>query len=916
MRFGIRPGVRRILRLPLRTRAQIRGDLDQELDALIASRVDDLVARGMSRDEAIREALRRLGVSLGDARRQLYASAELREQRMRLDDAMDTLWHDARYALRGLRRRPAFAAAVVLTLALGIGANTAMFGILDRMLFRAPPLLRDPATAHQVYVYSTYRGEVTVRNPGEYARYLDLSRNTRSFALAAAYTQRDLAIGVGDATREMSVGVVSASFFRFFDVRPELGRFFGDADDALPGGQAVAVVSDTYWQTAFGGRRDAIGSTIQIGSTTYTIVGVSPAKFVGLWPSKPPVAYIPITNFGALRAARIQALRHRQWFATYTWGWMAMMVRRKPGVSVAEANTDLTRAMQLSYQAERAEQSGTPPIELAKPRAIVASILDERGPNASSLSAVALWVGGVALIVLLIACANVTNLLLARAISRRREIAVRLALGISRARLLRQLLIESVLLALLGGAAGLLIAQWGTAALRNALLTDSAPADTMRDPRTNVFATVAALCVGVLTGLAPMVQAARGGTVLTSDLKSGVREGTLQRSRLRRFLLVMQAALSVVLLVGAGLFVRSLTNVRTQPLGYDVDPVGIVELNMRGEQPDSAQRYQLEHRLLAAARSVPGVTHATLSSSTPFYRYWSTGLFVPGIDTVRRLGSFHLDAVSPDYFATFGTRIVRGRGITDADTRATPRVVVVSEGMAKRLWPGREAIGQCIYVQSDTLPCTRVVGISQDVHQQDIAGDSANYTYYVPAEQLTGNTGLAVRTAGPVSRFAEAIRRAMQREMPGMSYVTVTPFSRIVGEKTQAWELGATMFAAFGLLALVLAAVGLYGVIAYSVSQRTHEMGVRVALGARSADVVLLVMREGVSLAGAGVAIGVVLSLGSARWMAPLLFHESPRDVAVFAVVTLLLLAVAIAASAVPALRAARVDPQIALRVD
>jgi putative ABC transport system permease protein len=835
---------------------------------------------------------------------------------MRLDDVFDALVQDIRYALRGLRIRPAFAVAVVLTLALGIGANTAMFSILDRMLLRPPPLLRDPATAHQVYVYQTYRDEQIVANPDEYARYIDLTRDTRSFAVTAAYTQRDLAIGLGEATRELSVGIVSASFFKFFDVRPVLGRFFSDADDALPAGQRVAVVSHSYWQSAFGGRSDALGSTMQIGPTTYTIVGVAPQGFVGLWPTQPPVAYIPITNFAAARAARITSLSHRQWWTTYSWGWMSMMVRRKPNVLIAQANADLTRAMQLSYEAQRKEDPGNPPIELAKPHAIVASILDERGPNASSVSKVALWVGGVALIVLLIACANVTNLLLARAVSRRREIAVRLALGISRARLLTQLLTESVVLAILGGVAGLLVAQWGAVALRNALLPESAPGDTIRDPRTLWFATIAALVVGVLTGLAPMLQAARGASALTRDLKSGAREGSFQRSRLRAVLLVMQAGLSVVLLVGAGLFVRSLANVRMQRLGYDVDPVAIVELNMRGVTLDSAHMYQLQEQLLAAAKTVPAVTHATLSSSTPFDRFWSTGLFVPGIDTVRRLGRFQLDAVSPEYFATFGTRIIRGRGITVADTRTAPKVMVVSDGMAKRLWPGRDAIGQCVRVESDTVPCTTVVGISENIHDRNIAGDSATYTYYVSAEQYAGNPGLAIRTAGPASRNVETIRRAMQRVMPGASYVIVTPFNTIVGRKTQSWELGATMFAAFGLLALALAAIGLYSVIAYSVSQRTHEMGVRVALGARVSDVVLLVVREGVSLAALGVTIGIALSLLAARWVAPLLFQESPRDAGVFAVVTLALLAVAVAASAIPALRASRVDPQVALRVE
>ena len=915
MRLEIRPGVRRLFRLPLWSRTDVHADLDAELDAVIASRIEDLVQRGFSPEEAEREALRHLGTSPEEARRRLHTSAEQRERHMRISDALDNLTQDLRYAIRGLRTKPGFTAAVVTTLALGIGANAAIFGIVDRMLFRPPPMLRDPATAHQVYVYTTFRGQELVTNPDQYARYIDLTRDTHSFSTTAAYTQRDIAIGVGEAAREMSVAAVSASVFDFFEVHPEIGRFFGAVEDALPAGQPVAVISHTYWQTAFGERSDAIGAKMQIGPTLYSIIGVAPDGFVGLWPAKPPIAYIPITNYAAVSAKTIGSLRQGQWWNTYSWGWMSMMARRKPGVSIAQANADLTQAMRLSYLAESKEQAGNPPIELAKPHAIVASILDGRGPNASSVSKVAVWVGGVAIIVLLIACANVANLLLARAFARRREIALRLALGVTRGRLLAQLLTESVLLALLGGAAGLLLAQWGGALLGRALRSAIGPAEALRDSRTLLFAAVAALAVGVITGLAPMGQAIRGGVTLVDDLKSGAREGTYHRSRVRAALLLAQGALSVVLLVGAGLFVRSLANVKSQRLGYDVDPVAIVELRMRGVTLDSTQRYQLTRQLLAAAKAVPGVTHATISNSTPFYNFWSVGLKVPGIDTVRRLGRFQIDAVSPEYFETYGTRIIRGRGITTGDSYTASKVMVVSDGMAKRLWPERDAIGQCVYVQRDST-CTTVVGISEDIRDRNIAGDSATYTYYLSAEQYAGRPGLAIRTTGSAARLIEPIRRALQKEMPGASYVTVTPFSTIVGWKTQSWTLGAMMFSAFGLLALAVAAIGLYSVVAYNVAQRTHEMGVRIALGARVRDVVLLVLRDGVMLGASGLAIGAAVSLGAARWIAPLLFKESARDPLVFAVVTFVLLAAAVVASWIPALRAARVDPQVALRAE
>ena len=823
---------------------------------------------------------------------------------------MDALLADLRHAARQLARSPGFTLGVVLTLALGIGANVAMFSVVDRMLFRPPPLLHDPSATHRIYLARTFSGKEQASSYMQYARYVDLTSWTTSFARTAAFTEQDLAIGVGAEAREMRVGIVSAGFFGFFDAPPALGRYFTAAEDSPPNGTAVAVLAYAFWQTRYGGRREALGSTLQIGPTLYTIIGVAPEGFAGLWPVQRPVAFIPITSYASANTLR---LRDESWWTTYHWQWLSMLGQRKPGVSVAAANADLSNAFLRSYAAQRPGSPGLTPAEIARPRAFVASVLSERGPNESSFAKVATWISGVALIVLLIACANVANLLLARALRRRREIAIRLALGVSRARLLSQLFTESVLLAVLGGFAGVVVAEWGGAVLRAQFLAKSSEVSVMGDTRTLLFGGVAALCAGLLTGLAP---ALTQHADVAGDLKAGAREGTSQRSRVRIALLVLQGALSVVLLVGAGLFVRSLRHVRVIPLGYDVDPVLLVDLNLRGTQLDSARNVELRRELLETAQAIPGVEHASRQLTVPFWSTWNMDLHVAGIDSVHRLGEFDLNAVTPEYFSTLGTRLLRGRGIEAQDGEHAPQVMVVSQAMAKTLWPGRDPLGQCVRVGADTAPCSYVVGVAENIKSQQLGDDPGLFYYLSTAQWHPGQGGLFIRTRGEAARYVETIRRRLQQVMPGAAYVTVTPLRDILGEQTRSWQLGATMFLAFGALALALAAIGLYSVMAYTVAQRTQEMGVRASLGAQERDLIKLLITEGLRVGVVGIVIGVMIALAGGQWLGPLLFQESPHDPLVFGFVAVVLLGTTVLASFVPSRRAARVDPMVALRYE
>jgi len=823
---------------------------------------------------------------------------------------IDALLADLRHAARQLARSPGFTLGVVLTLALGIGANVAMFSVVDRMLFRPPPLLHDPGATHRIYLARTFSGKEQASSYMQYARYVDLTSWTTSFARTAAFTEQDLAIGVGAEAHEMRVGIVSAGFFGFFDAPPALGRYFTAVEDSPPNGTAVAVLAYAFWQTRYGGRREALGSTLQIGPTLYTIIGVAPEGFAGLWPVQRPVAFIPITSHASAMAV---GRRDESWWTTYHWQWLSMLAQRKSGVSVAAANADLSNAFLRSYAAQRPGSPGLTPAEIARPRAFVASVLSERGPNESSFAKVATWISGVALVVLLIACANVANLLLARALRRRREIAIRLALGVSRARLLSQLFTESVLLAVLGGLAGVVVAEWGGAVLRAQFLAKSSEVSVMGDTRTLLFGGVAALCAGLLTGLAP---ALTQHADVAGDLKAGAREGTFQRSRVRIALLVLQGALSVVLLVGAGLFVRSLRHVRVIPLGYDVDPVLLVDLNLRGTQLDSGRNVELRRELLETAQAIPGVEHASRQLTVPFWSSWNMDLHVAGIDSVHRLGEFDLNAVTPEYFSTLGTRLLRGRGIEAQDGEHAPRVMVVSQAMAKTLWPGRDPLGQCVRVGADTAPCSYVVGVAENIKSQQLGDDPGLFYYLSTAQWHPGQGGLFIRTRGEATRYVETIRRRLQQLMPGAAYVTVTPLRDILGEQTRSWQLGATMFLAFGALALALAAIGLYSVMAYTVAQRTQEMGVRASLGAQERDLIKLVINEGLRVGVVGIVIGVMIALAGGQWLGPLLFQESPHDPLVFGFVTVVLLGTTVLASFVPSRRAARVDPMVALRYE
>ena len=885
-------------------RDNVERELDDELRFHLEREAEKMKRLGVSPEEADRRAR----LAFGGVDRIKEDSRDARGTRL-----FEHLVQDSRYAIRGLRSRPGFAAVVIATLALGLGVNAAMFGILDTLLFRAPAYMIDPTSVHRVYVdWTGTDGKRGFQRSVEYARYLDFARWNRSLSNVAAFAYRQMAVGEGENTKGLPVGVVSASYFDFFSAKPVLGRFFTPQEDSVPAGTPVAVLSFGFWQTEYAGRRDVVGSAIKLEQGTYRIIGVAPRGFSGVNDQRSPAAFIPITAFANAR--------NPDYYRDYNWSWMEVLVRRKAGVSIDAANADLTNAFLRSWNAQRTFEPRLPAAEVVRPEAIVGPVLLARGPLAGPETRVVAWIGGVALVVLLIATANVANLLLARGLRRRREMAVRRAIGGTRGRLIQQILTETLVLAMLATVAGLFGAQLAAGALKKLLVGSTDPSAVMTDGRTLAFTIVVTFITALLAGLLPALHVGRGD--LAGSLKAGTRDAAYRHSRVRTTLLVFQTALSVVLLVGAGLFVRSLQEVRSMRIGYDVDRVVYVEGHLRGVRLSEAEGPALANRLLTEAVALPGVEKASLTVSVPFYSSEGRGLRVPGIDSVRKLGRFTLQAGTTDYFATLGTRILRGRGFSVEDRANAPYVAVVSEAMANVLWPNQDAIGKCFHIIGRRVnPCTTVVGIAENIKTRQIAG-APEFMYYLPFEQYMAELGeppmlaLFVRVHGRADDYVRTLRGTLQRVMPGPAYVNVMAMHELVDPTMRSWTSGAKMFLAFGMLALSLAAIGLYAVIAFAVVQRTQELGVRIALGARARDVLRLIVGEGLRVTLAGVVVGGAIALFAGRWIDTLLFRVSARDPLVYTLVVTTLIGVGILASIIPASRAAHGDPNVALRAE
>jgi len=888
-----------------------RGEVDAEIQAHLEQRIEALVRSGLSPEAARAEAERRFGIP-DQARDRLQQTAGQRERVRRLREWIDALFQDLRYAARGLRREPLFTAFVVATLGLGIGANAAMFGIVDRLLVRGPEHIVDPGRVLRVYQRITQPGYGEFSHPSfGYVSYDLLKHTTHSFDGVAAYTVNpaNLTLGKGSEAQQLDTGIASADLFPLLGVQPAAGRFFTAEEDRPGAAQPVVVLGWGLWQSAFGGDRTIVGKPITLSEQQYTVVGVAPRGFTGPGFGRVDV-WIPLS----FRSVNVT----RDWTHTWNAQWHRIIARLEPEVSLAEANADATAAYRRGY-------TGTDSAEVKSHLFRAPLTYNGSGRETAEIS-ISRWLVGVSAIVLLIAVSNVVNLLLARALRRRREVAVRMALGSGRRRLVRLLCTESVLLAGLGGAAGLGLALVGGRLIRRLLLPSIEWPDSPADFRVLVVTPAVALSIGILAGLVPALRASRPD--LADALKAGTREGGGQRSRLRAGLTIAQAALSVLLLVGAGLFVKSLARVRALDLGLEPERVLVVSPRWprtpRGDT--AAARLAREHQTALlfeaeqAARALPGIEHTSRALGLAFQSSFSQFLRVPGWDSlpIEKGGAPHIAAVGSEYFETVGTPILRGRGFGPEDRAGSEPVSIVNQNMAETLWPGANPLGQCLFTgdsQQSATRCFRIVGVVGNSRRFELQ-EPAGMQYYIPLGQEQGFccASLLVRPRGKAAESIAAVRSLLTRLDPGISFVSVQVMQEAVDPQIRPWRLGASMFSLMGVLALVVAALGLYSVMSYLVAQRTHELGVRIALGAPGRAIVASVVRDSLGFAAAGAAIGLGLALWAGRFVAPLLFQTSPRDPLVLAGVVGVLLATGLLASLLPALRARRVDPMEALR--
>jgi putative ABC transport system permease protein len=806
---------------------------------------------------------------------------------------------DLRYAFRQLIKAPGFTIVTILTLALGIGACTAIFSVVNTVLLR--PL--DYPNADRLVTIRESQLPKFPELPVSPPNYLDWEKQTKSYEHFAAYTGATLNL-TGEGEPQRLIGAkVTAHYFDVYGVKPVLGRMLLPEEDAV-GKNHVVVLSHGFWQRVFGGARDVVGRSVQLNGEPYQIVGVAPYGFdVSGWPNITRNAGATKVDFWTPMAFKLEETANDRRGSHY----LVVVGRLKPGVTVAQARAELELiATQLAQQYPDSNKDWG--VLLAPLQDY--SVRDVRPVLFTLLGAVGC--------ILLIACANLANLLLARATARHREISIRAALGASRGRLIRQLLTESVLLAICGGAAGLLLAKWGLDALL-ALAPTNLPrsAEIRLDSGILLFSLGLSIATGLLFGIAPAWLAARAD--VNEALKQGTRGSTEggARGRLRGALVVSEVTLALVLLGGAGLLARSFIQLTRVDPGFNPENTTTMRVSLpQNKYATPEQRIAFGDALLERVKNLPGVQAAALTDTMPLVGDYVLGFNIegrPAIDA-SELPRLNHSVVSPDYFRAMGIRLVRGRVFTPQDDAKAPRVCLINETLARQFFPNEDPIGKRMNILTGRDAWREIVGIVGDIKQHGV-DQIATYQAYEPFAQISYSSLIVmIRTKGSPAPLLGALRAAVYDVDKEQAIGAIRPLEDVVADTIARQRFAMLLLTVFSTVALVIAAVGIYGVMAYNVVQRTGEFGIRMALGAQQGDVLRSVLTQGGKLIGLGLAIGLLATLAASRAMASMLFNTSAYDPLTLISITLLLSAVALLACFFPANRATKVNPIEALR--
>ena len=908
------------LRLSPAREVEIIEELSQHLD----DRYEELLATGSEDAEARRIALEELDDHDTLARemralRQAHVPPPVVEAPPRLGMVKD-IAQDLRYAVRVLRKQPGFTLAAVLTLALGIGANTAVFSLVNATL-----LQRLPVTDREHLVY-VYRG--SVGGVFSYPQYEMLRDHSQSFEGLAGWGGIIASLNAGDSAELVSGVIVTGNFFDVLGIRAARGRLLSPSDDVTPGAHPVAVIGYDFWQTRFAGRPDVIGSEIRLNGRVFTIVGVAPAGFTGPQLGGMRHLYVPMMMQAIMRPprARYSGEQNPDLLKNPTNSWIFAVGRLKKDARLEEARAELDPVIAEFFRTRTKLPPGASP-----PRISMVPLNEGNAVQRQQIRSAALLLGGVVGAVLLIACANIANLLLSRAASRQRELAVRLALGASRSRLVQQLLTESVLLSVIGGAAGMALAWALVEAFRAAPPPPGAlpiTFDFSIDQRVLFFALLLSFVTGVVFGVVPALNASR--PILVPALKGASSSGNGRRERLdlKRTLVVAEVAISLLLLIAAGLFVRSLRTTRAIDPGIDVERLVSAPLNINLLRYTRAQGREFYRQIVERAERLPGVESATVSrvaalggttrilsvhvegrAATHDQVFSEQSGFVTG-DPTR----INANVVGPRFFKTMGMALLSGRDFADTDGEDRPPVIILNATAAAIHFPGTTPVGNHISVDGAGGPWREIVGVVRDSKYGSLTEEGVPVAYMPLAQNHETGMMLYVRAASSPASLVAPLRREIQQLEPNLPVPAIEPMTQTIGTSLYAARMGAWLLGTFGGLAVLLAVIGIYGVLSFSISRRTREMGIRLALGADRRRVFLLVMRDGMLLVAFGILIGVAAGLAASRSLGAFLFGVSTTDLPTFAATVGILCAVALIACAIPARRAIGVNPVTALR--